>query len=140
MIYLTIAGKIPAKSNTYVLVRQKGRCAMIRDKDVKTYQDKLNKLAADAFPELVYPEGRLELTVYWHRLENDGRRRDTDNILKVLKDALNKTVFNDDSQVSSLHVYTDYIAKEEEWLDIVIQYDPNQPMRKLSSSSTIPIS
>ncbi len=115
---------------------------MVRDTQVTAYQDKLSKLAKNSFPSIVFPTGRLSLSIYWHRKENDGRRRDADNIQKALKDSLNKIIWDDDSQVSEIYLAPDYDAKEEEWLDIVIQYDPTQPLpiqkRSTTSLMTLP--
>lgn len=130
MIFIEITGKVPAKSNSYELVRQKGRCAMVRAKDVSAYQTRLaliGQTLARNYQGIPFKEGRVELWVIWHRLYHDGRRRDTDNLLKGLKDSLNKIIWTDDSQVSTIHMETCYDAEEEEWLDLIIQHDPIQP-------------
>jgi crossover junction endodeoxyribonuclease RusA len=54
--------------------------------------------------------------VYWP----NARRRDLDNVIKVALDAMNKTVWNDDSQVVELHVYGAVDVKEPR-LEIMVE-------------------
>jgi Holliday junction resolvase RusA-like endonuclease len=75
-----------------------------------------------------YPTERIRLTVIWHRLYHDGRRRDLDNTMKAIKDGItNGGLWSDDSQVSEIIQQMRYDAEENEWIEMWIQPDPLQP-------------
>ncbi|MCI5633305.1 RusA family crossover junction endodeoxyribonuclease [Helicobacter sp.] len=62
-------------------------------------------------------EKQVCLSVVWHK--KDNRRRDIDNILKPILDALNGIAYFDDSQVSELFVKKEQGAQES--LEITIK-------------------
>jgi Holliday junction resolvase RusA-like endonuclease len=60
-----------------------------------------NLAPGNQLPWPLVGEFALTLRVFWH----DRRRRDLDNIAKAVADACTGVLWNDDSQVSELHVY-----------------------------------
>src|SRR5690349_3998240 len=98
-LYVTMAGRPPAKSNRYKLEwsRRLRRWVIAKDDEVKGYERALgeqtklllNRLGVDPpwFPKHV----DLELTILWHRGDDNARhRKDVGNIEKSIQDALNR--------------------------------------------------
>lgn len=129
MIALRITGHVPSKANTYRIVRYGGRAGLKKDDEVLAFEQHIAHSCAGIAGRPIFPHPeRTELWLVWHRRSTDGRRRDLDNIIKAVKDGLTAgNIWDDDVQVSCLHVEMCYDADEVEWLDIVIRRDPNQP-------------
>jgi crossover junction endodeoxyribonuclease RusA len=74
----------------------------------RAYKVHAGWLARQAFlhaRQEAYPKD-AQLVVTWHVVMPDHRRRDLDNYLKVVKDALTDAhVWHDDSQVVEHHIY-----------------------------------
>lgn len=149
MLWLSLVGHVPAKSNNYEAVSlfAKGggrRCGLRKRPEIVDFEQRLTEQAEELVTQLgktPYPTERVELQVIWHRLYHDGRRRDLDNIMKSIKDALtNGKIWTDDSQVSHIDQQMLYDAEENEWIELIIQLDPLQPVprkkRKTRTSSS----
>jgi hypothetical protein len=150
MIWLKYTGAIPAKSNMYVIVSRWAngakRATLKKADDIVDFEERLGALASSLNERLggiPYPDERIELWVFWHRHVNDGKRRDLSNIMKATEDALNKKLWNDDSQVSRIEQQMLYDATDSEWIELVIQPDPAQPRstkrRGRTSSNVKPV-
>lgn len=64
--------------------------------------------------------GRLAVTIY--AFPPDKRRRDLDNVLKALLDAMEHAdVYEDDNQIDELHIYRREIDKPRGYVDVCIR-------------------
>lgn len=136
MIWIRVPGKPVAKSNRYRIVRKGRHASLAKDPNVAEYENRVKEYATAVFSRFgdsvrfLHPV-RVELWIVWHRRESDGRRSDLDNLTKAVQDALTAAgAWDDDSQVSTIYMTMRYDAEEEEWLDIVLSPDPDQPMPK----------
>lgn len=136
MIWMRVIGSVPAKSNNYEAVSlfAKGggrRCGLRKRPEITAFEAQLSDATASLVTQLggmPFPTERVELIVVWHRLIHDGRRRDLDNIMKSIKDALTSGgLWTDDSQVSHIDQQLIYDADDEEWLELIIDLDPLCP-------------
>jgi Holliday junction resolvase RusA-like endonuclease len=130
-IWLRVAGRVPSKSNSYRIVRRGSGSRLVRDEDVVAYETMVSLAARQVTGgAIVFPTGKLALRMIWHRWRHDGRRRDLDNIYKAVMDGLTGGgLWTDDSQVTTHYTTTRFDAdrEEDEWLDIIVQFDPAQP-------------
>ena len=73
------------------------------DPKVKAWQDSVSWAAKEAMAGWEMMDGYLQATITFY--VPDHRRRDTDNMSKCVLDAMNKIVYNDDTQVIDLHLH-----------------------------------
>lgn len=130
-IFLRWHGKVPSKSNRYRIVRKGRHYSLAKDAEVQQFEDALASLIGQlshGHPIWPMPQ-RVEIWIVWHRVYNDGRRRDLGNIEKAICDGLTKgAAWEDDCQVTTIISTVRYDAeKEGEWLEVTMMSDPLQP-------------
>jgi crossover junction endodeoxyribonuclease RusA len=74
-------------------------------------QEEIKKLGLKPTQDIIH----LTVNAYW----SDYRRRDIDNVLKPLLDALKGSLYVDDSQIDELHVYKHQRQDED---GIIVSY------------------
>lgn len=91
----------PPSTNTYYRMVP-GKRHPLLSAEGRAYQDRCRWLAAEAKVDAI--EGSVALTLVLH--PPDRRRRDIDNVLKALLDALHHGgIIVDDSQIVELHAW-----------------------------------
>jgi crossover junction endodeoxyribonuclease RusA len=112
---ITLTLPYPPSVNNY---KKLGR--LVKTKSGKTYQQRLNSDETKTFYYQVYMLSKMQVPSEWGKFASSGtisydlrvtvsppdkKRRDIDNILKVLLDSLVRAhIINDDSQIHRLYV------------------------------------
>lgn len=112
---ITLTLPYPPSVNNY---KKLGR--LVKTKSGKTYQQRLNSEETKTFYYQVYMLSKMQVPSEWGKFASSGtisydlrvtvsppdkKRRDIDNILKVLLDSLVRAhIINDDSQIHRLYV------------------------------------
>lgn len=109
MIVICGDGKIPAKKNNMKIYQNR----MYKHKKVKEFESHLSSLARVEMKgrKPISGDVRLVLSV----TEGDKRRRDLQNYFGSVCDALNKIVYDDDSQIIELIAEKCYIKNKFEY-------------------------
>jgi len=100
MIIFTVPFIPIAKSNGY----KRGKNSFYKSTDMKEQEDQIQEACRAQLPLLFTPyKGSIKATI--HIILPNKRRRDIDNIAKLVLDALNNLTYLDDNQITELHMY-----------------------------------
>lgn len=95
-----------------------GKGRFFRPKEYKDFKEKIRNDTIQQLGDNFQPY-LDELTVSIKLYFKDERKRDLDNYLKGLLDALNGLIWMDDSQIFSLTI-TKYLSSSKEGIDVLI--------------------
>lgn len=109
MLTIRLPFKIISKSNNY----KKGKRSLYKPKDVHNQEDLIKTITLEACREQQWTCSTTPVKVTIHCHYKDKRRRDLDNVLKLILDAFNKILYVDDSLIYELHVYKHLGSVEE---------------------------
>lgn len=113
-ITFTVPGKTVSKSNAYRICGKRLR----KTKECKDWEAAIRKVAASAHSGEPH-EGTvyLKISLYFP----DKRRRDIDNPLKSILDAMNGVIYKDDSQVFRIFVEKD-IDRDDPRIEVTVSF------------------
>lgn len=100
MITFTVPIIPIAKSNGY----KRGRNSFYKSEDMREQEEMMRESAREQLPPLFSPyKGSIKATITI--ILPNKRRRDLDNITKIVFDALNNLLYLDDNQITEIHLY-----------------------------------
>lgn len=94
---------------------------------IKAWQTKVAEEAGIAMFGKDMLRGKLEVNIFFIR--GDMRRVDLDNLSKAVLDAMNKIVYEDDKQVTALHLYKGY-NKDNPGIQVIVNQDNYKPLEE----------
>jgi crossover junction endodeoxyribonuclease RusA len=95
-----IINKLPPSLN--VMYRKSKYGAIYKTLKARQYIDLVHQTIKEQNENIEILNCNVKVTIIMY--QNDKRKRDIDNILKVLLDAMNNIIYVDDSQITELHI------------------------------------
>jgi crossover junction endodeoxyribonuclease RusA len=95
-----IINKLPPSLN--VMYRKSKYGAIYKTLKARQYIDLVHQTIKEQNENIEILNCNVKVTIIMY--QNDKRKRDIDNVLKVLLDAMNGIVYIDDSQIIELHI------------------------------------
>jgi crossover junction endodeoxyribonuclease RusA len=95
-----VINKLPPSLN--VMYRKSKYGAIYKTKLAKEYMELVHQTIKEQNENIEILNCNVKVTIIMY--QNDKRKRDIDNILKVLLDAMNNIIYIDDSQITELHI------------------------------------
>ena len=107
----------PSVNHAYLMKVMKGRILRFPTKENKQYKELFRQEYTKKYPDEIPFKSDCDviIRVYY----SDKRKRDVDNVGKVVLDSMNKLVFEDDSQVQKLTLEKAY-CKEKPRTEVII--------------------
>lgn len=107
---------VPVSVNKMYIRRQGGNGVTLSD-EARVWKHGAEMLAASQWEGQPPLDGKLSVTYHFY-----GTKMDWDNGCKLLGDAMNKIVYNDDSQIIQAHVYMHRKEKSDDpHVDVEVQ-------------------
>lgn len=111
----------PSVNNYWILVRMGKGGRKILSKRAVAYREEMHQIITTQYPDIKFTEDK-RLKLYIDAYPPDLRKRDLDNILKPLQDALqNEGVLIDDSQIDDLRIKRQEVRRPKGELNITLE-------------------